>query len=139
MGYDAEKGFTSSGVDPSWTAFLGDPQRYGIDQGVINENMDFIKSFVRDAQKSEAASNGGSKRKKPPPPAPQRAAHAQQDSSSSIATPPSLAPPPSPPSRDTPPRASPSALPTNISDQNVTHPVRSRFRITWKATLEVSY
>lgn len=24
MGYDAEKGFTSSGVDPSWMAFLGD-------------------------------------------------------------------------------------------------------------------
>ncbi|KAH9965310.1 hypothetical protein BC827DRAFT_1355591 [Russula dissimulans] len=107
MGYDAEKGFTSSGVDPSWMAFLNDLERHGIDEAVIAENMDFIKSFVRDAQKSEAAPNGESKKKKPPPPAPRRAVHTRQDSSSLTATPPPPAPPPLPPSRGTP-RASPS-------------------------------
>ena len=49
MGYDAEKGFTSSGVDPSWIAFLGDLQAYDVDEAVIAHNIDFIKSFVRDA------------------------------------------------------------------------------------------
>ena len=49
MGYDAEKGFTSSGVDPSWLAFLGDLQAHGVDEAVIAQNMDFIKTFVRDA------------------------------------------------------------------------------------------
>ena len=49
MGYDAEKGFTSSGVDPSWLAFLGDLQAYDVDEAVIAHNIDFIKSFVRGA------------------------------------------------------------------------------------------
>ncbi|KAI0001133.1 hypothetical protein BJV77DRAFT_1178569 [Russula vinacea] len=109
MGYDSEKGFTSSGVDPSWMAFLDDLQRHGVDDALIAENMDFIKSFVRGAQESGAVTNGGPKKKKPPPPAPRRA---QQDSTSSIATPPpSLHP--LPPSRSTPsPRAPPSSAST---------------------------
>src|SRR5216683_1390844 len=89
MGFDAEKGFTSTGVDPSWIAFLGDLQSHGIDEAVIAENMDFIKSFVRGAQKDDDATNGGPKKKGPPPRiAPRRGGHAQQDSTSSIATPP---------------------------------------------------
>ena len=50
MRYDAEKGLTSSGVDPSWLAFLGDFfQSYDVDEAVIAQNMDPIKTFVRDA------------------------------------------------------------------------------------------
>ena len=50
MSYDAEKGLTSSGVDPSWLAFLGDFfQSYDVDEAVIAQNMDPIKTFVRDA------------------------------------------------------------------------------------------
>ncbi|KAH9177699.1 hypothetical protein EDB89DRAFT_1933996 [Lactarius sanguifluus] len=120
MGYDAEKGFTSSGVDPSWMAFLGDLQSHGIDEAVIAENMDFIKSFVREAQKSDGAA-GGPRKKPPPPPAPRRALHAQQDSTSSItATFPPAAPPP-PPSRGTPPSRTPpspaNTAPTPVAPQ----------------------
>ncbi|KAI0002471.1 hypothetical protein BJV74DRAFT_765469 [Russula compacta] len=115
MGYDPEKGFTSSGVDPSWTAFLGDLRAHGIDEAVIAENMDFIKSFVRDTQKSEAPANGGPK-KKPPPPAPRRAVHAQQDSTSSLTATPPPAPLSLPPSRGTPPsRIPPSPASARIS------------------------
>ena len=67
MGYDAEKGFTSSGVDPSWLAFLRDLQAHGVSEADIAQNMDFIKSFVRDAQKSELTPMVE------PPPAPRRA------------------------------------------------------------------
>ncbi|KAI0254505.1 hypothetical protein BJV78DRAFT_1113135, partial [Lactifluus subvellereus] len=98
MGYDAEKGFTSSGVDPSWLALLDGLQAHGLDEAVIAENMDFIKSFVRDAQKSGAATNGGPKKKPPPPPAPRRNMHAQQDSTVSVTATPPPAPPPPPPS-----------------------------------------
>ena len=102
MGYDAEKGFTSSSVDPSWMAFLGDLQAHGVDEADIAENMDFIKRFVRDAQKSEAVANGGPRKKPPPPPAPRRALHAQQDSTSSTTAASPLVAPPPPPSRGTP-------------------------------------
>ena len=67
MGYDAEKEFTSSGVDPSWLAFLKDLQAHGVSEADIAQNMDFIKSFVRDAQKSELTPMVE------PPPAPRRA------------------------------------------------------------------
>ncbi|TFY79128.1 hypothetical protein EWM64_g4885, partial [Hericium alpestre] len=52
MGYDNQKGFTSTGVDPSWTTFLTDLERHGVDSGTIQQNMEFIKGFVRDAQKA---------------------------------------------------------------------------------------
>ena len=103
MGYDAEKGFTSSGVDPSWLAFLGDPQRHGVSEAVIEENMDFIKSFVRDAQKSEVAATGdsprvdGRLRRAPAPPQRRRSTHAQHGPTSST-----TASPPSPQSLGTP-------------------------------------
>ncbi|KDQ53834.1 hypothetical protein JAAARDRAFT_136440, partial [Jaapia argillacea MUCL 33604] len=50
MGYDADKGFTSTNVDPSWMAFLDGLASHGIDKSLIENNMDFIKDFVRDAQ-----------------------------------------------------------------------------------------
>ncbi|KAI0674339.1 hypothetical protein C8Q78DRAFT_929572, partial [Trametes maxima] len=70
MGYDADKGFTSTNVDPSWEAFLGNLEGQGISRDVLEQNLDFIKDFVRDAQKAE--SGGGAKKKPPPPPAPRR-------------------------------------------------------------------
>ncbi|EJF63715.1 WH1-domain-containing protein, partial [Dichomitus squalens LYAD-421 SS1] len=93
MGYDSEKGFTSTNVDPSWEAFLSNLEGQGVSREVLEQNMDFIKDFVRDAQKSEAknaAAPGSAKKKPPPPPAPRRTAHAPEPS------PPS--PPPAPPS-----------------------------------------
>ncbi|TFY56984.1 hypothetical protein EVG20_g8717, partial [Dentipellis fragilis] len=67
MGYDQDHGFTSTGVDPSWGAFLTNLESHGIDSGTIAENMDFIKGFVRDAQKSSAAApaaGGGGEKKR---------------------------------------------------------------------------
>ncbi|KIM80148.1 hypothetical protein PILCRDRAFT_98005 [Piloderma croceum F 1598] len=117
MGYDAEKGFTSTNVDPSWTAFLGQLESQGVDKNLINENMDFIKDFVRDAQKTTPAA----KKKPPPPPAPRRAAHGQSDSFGSThrdsapaappQPPPARAPPPPPP----PPPPGGSAAPPPIA------------------------
>ena len=57
MGYDPEKGFTSDNVDPSWMSFLTQLQENGVDAALIAENMDFIKNFVRDAQKPKPATN----------------------------------------------------------------------------------
>ncbi|KAI0360643.1 WH1-domain-containing protein, partial [Trametes cingulata] len=73
MGYDPDKGFTSTNVDPSWEAFLGNLEGQGISREVLEQNMDFIKDFVRDAQKAEAKSSpagaaSGPKKKPPPPP-----------------------------------------------------------------------
>ncbi|KAI0717345.1 hypothetical protein C8T65DRAFT_528570, partial [Cerioporus squamosus] len=74
MGYDAEKGFTSTNVDPSWEAFLTNLEGQGVSRDVLMQNMDFIKDFVRDAQKADAkpAAPGSAKKKPPPPPAPRR-------------------------------------------------------------------
>ena len=64
MGYDSEKGFTSTGVDPSWTALLSNLEGTGITREVIQENQEFIKDFVREYQQKPV--------KKPKPPAPVR-------------------------------------------------------------------
>ena len=47
MGYDAEKGFSSEGVDPSWTALLTSLEQSGMDKATIQDNMEFIKDYVR--------------------------------------------------------------------------------------------
>ncbi|KZT25883.1 WH1-domain-containing protein, partial [Neolentinus lepideus HHB14362 ss-1] len=88
MGYDAEKGFTSTNVDPSWMAFLDQLQSMGVDRNVIEHDMEFIQKFVRNAQKETAAAPK-EKKKAPPPPAPRRNVHAQPEAPS--------APPPPPP------------------------------------------
>ncbi|EPQ51220.1 WH1-domain-containing protein, partial [Gloeophyllum trabeum ATCC 11539] len=76
MGYDSEKGFTSSNVDPSWMAFLDQLQSMGVDKSVIEHDMEFIQNFVRDAQNNASATapaeQKAEKKKKPPPPAPRR-------------------------------------------------------------------
>ncbi|KAH7922551.1 WH1-domain-containing protein, partial [Leucogyrophana mollusca] len=114
MGFDAEKGFTSTNVDPSWTAFLGQLESHGIDKGLIEGNMDFIKEFVRDAQKSPPSQPPAAKKKPPPPPAPRRNAHAQQDSVSSTINEDAPAPPPPapPPPRQPPTRQPPPSRPS---------------------------
>ncbi|KAF9269859.1 PH domain-like protein, partial [Marasmius fiardii PR-910] len=89
MGYDSESGFTSKGVDPSWTALLGQLENSGIDKEIIAKEMDFIKDFVRTQQSAPPAKE---KKVKPPPP-PSRKTHAPSNSISSL-TP---VPPPPPP------------------------------------------
>ncbi|KIY61429.1 PH domain-like protein, partial [Cylindrobasidium torrendii FP15055 ss-10] len=88
MGYDADTGFTSKGVDPSWTAFLSSLEGQGIDKEVIAQEMDFIKDFVR--QHPEPAKKA--KPSKPPPPPSRKAAEPP-------APPPprNVEPPPAPP------------------------------------------
>ena len=57
MGYDAEKGFVSSGIDPSWLSFLNQLEKHGVDRKDIEDNMDFIKNFVREAQDRTVPTN----------------------------------------------------------------------------------
>ncbi|EIN07224.1 WH1-domain-containing protein, partial [Punctularia strigosozonata HHB-11173 SS5] len=93
MGYDSDKGFTSSNVDPSWLTLLNQLESMGVDKSVIEKDMDFIKNFMRDAQKAQPAP--AEKKKPPPPPVPRRGTHAHHESAGSTAA----APPPPPPSR----------------------------------------
>ncbi|KAL4242606.1 hypothetical protein ABKN59_011136, partial [Abortiporus biennis] len=112
MGFDSEKGFTSTNVDPSWQALLTSLESQGVDRSVLENNMDFIKDFVRDAQqKGPPPAPPGAKKKPPPPPAPRR--HVQNESISSPVSPTPPAPPPSrpPPSRVLPSSAPPVAPP----------------------------
>ncbi|KAK0235173.1 hypothetical protein EDD85DRAFT_68771 [Armillaria nabsnona] len=104
MGYDSESGFTSKGVDPSWTAFLGQLENSGIDKEMIAKEMDFIKDFVRSHPQQQPAAAKEPKKPRPPPPT-SRKAHGQSDSIS--------APPPPPPLRrpQPPPAAAPSHTP----------------------------
>ncbi|KAJ7039497.1 hypothetical protein C8F04DRAFT_891820, partial [Mycena alexandri] len=66
MGYDEDQGFTSKGVDPSWTAFLGQLENSGIDKKIIAQEMDFIKDYVR--KHPQPAPKEAKKPKPPPPP-----------------------------------------------------------------------
>ncbi|RDB26823.1 Wiskott-Aldrich syndrome 1 [Hypsizygus marmoreus] len=116
MGYDEEKGFTSTGVDPSWTAFLGTLEGHGLSKDVIAKDMEFIKDFVREyPQAAQEASQKQPKKQKPPPP-PARRTPGGNDS---ISTPPAAPAPPPPPVRVSqpppPPRAQlpPSPQPTH--------------------------
>ncbi|KAG6859948.1 hypothetical protein C0995_001418, partial [Termitomyces sp. Mi166 len=54
LGYDAEKGFTSRGIDPSWTTFLASLEAGGVSKEVTEKNMDFIKDFARQYQDPHA-------------------------------------------------------------------------------------
>ena len=47
MGYDSEKGFSSSGVDPSWQALLEQLSQKGFSERDIRKNEQFIKDFVQ--------------------------------------------------------------------------------------------
>ncbi|KZT70593.1 WH1-domain-containing protein [Daedalea quercina L-15889] len=107
MGYDAEKGFTSTNVDPTWTNFLQQLEGQGLSRDMIEQNMDFIKDFVRDAQKSPPPAVPAARKKPPPPPAPRRGGYAPAPESPTA--PPT--PPPAPPSRPPPSRVVPSPAP----------------------------
>ncbi|KAJ2923791.1 hypothetical protein H1R20_g13307, partial [Candolleomyces eurysporus] len=61
MGYDADAGFTSRGVDPSWSAFLTKLESQGVGKEVIEREMEFIKAYVKNEQQQTQP-------KKPPPP-----------------------------------------------------------------------
>ncbi|KZT53612.1 WH1-domain-containing protein [Calocera cornea HHB12733] len=103
MGYDAQKGFSSEGVDPSWKTLLETLGNMGINASALKGNEEFVKQFV-DAQGGIEAFNRPQvapratpeeqkiKRKAapPPPPAPRR-------QMSSVPTEPTRAPPPPPP------------------------------------------
>ncbi|KAJ7590879.1 actin regulatory protein [Mycena floridula] len=109
MGYDDEQGFTSKGVDPSWTAFLGQLENSGIDKAVIAREMDFIKDFTRNYQATSAQKQP--KKPKPPPP-PSRRPHVQNEPTSPVSAPAPPAPPPRAPPR---PALQPPAPPSRVS------------------------
>jgi Wiskott-Aldrich syndrome protein len=48
MGYDAEGGFTSTGLDPSWQALLENLGQYGVSKNDLQGNEDFIRGFVEE-------------------------------------------------------------------------------------------
>lgn len=48
MGYDSEKGFSSSGVDPSWQVLLEQLSMRGFSEKDIENNKDFIHEFVKE-------------------------------------------------------------------------------------------
>ncbi|KZO94540.1 WH1-domain-containing protein, partial [Calocera viscosa TUFC12733] len=101
MGYDAEKGFSSTGVDPSWKTLLETLGNMGIAASSLKGNEEFVKQFVDahggvDAFAQQQAAARATpdeqriKRKAPPPPAPRR-------QTLSMPTEPTRAPPPPPP------------------------------------------
>ncbi|WVQ81706.1 hypothetical protein IAT38_003831 [Cryptococcus sp. DSM 104549] len=107
MGFDSEKGFSSSGVDPSWQVLLEQLSSKGISPKQIEKNEKFIKDFVAQQGGIEKAT---APKKPPPPPAPtSRRKPAPPPPVSRTATrPASVAQPPPPPSR---PSQAPSAPP----------------------------
>ncbi|WWC71738.1 uncharacterized protein I206_105696 [Kwoniella pini CBS 10737] len=116
MGFDSEKGFSSSGVDPSWQALLEQLSMKGISAKDIQQNEKFIKDFVQQQGGIERATAA---KRPPPPPAPTSrrkpappppASRSNRPTSVAISTPPppparTSAPPPPPPPPVAPPRA----------------------------------
>ncbi|KAH7890447.1 hypothetical protein F5I97DRAFT_1798685 [Phlebopus sp. FC_14] len=92
IGFDEEKGLVSSNVDPSWITLINDLASHGVSNELIEENKEFIKRFILNAQNGNAVEDATAKKKPPPPPAPRRA-HAPSDNA-----PPPPPPPPLPPS-----------------------------------------
>jgi len=58
MGYDAEKGFSSKNVHPSWIAFFGQLESQGVERKVTAQNMDFIEGFMLGAKARGSGTNG---------------------------------------------------------------------------------
>ncbi|KAF5392318.1 hypothetical protein D9757_001400 [Collybiopsis confluens] len=127
MGYDSEKGFTSQGVDSSWTALLGDLESSGVDKETIAQNMDFIRDYVK-THPTQAPAKKEKKTKPPPPPArgavppppPPRGSRVSQQPPSPPPvppTPPARAPiaPPAPPARPPGPPPPPARPSTHVS------------------------
>lgn len=112
IGYDAERGFVSTGVDTSWRALLGYLEVHGVDEQMIQENMNFVEDFVRDAQKAPPAQQPKAK-KAPKPPAPRRAEPPAppRPRNAPSARPESSAPPPLPAVAPPPSRVPPTFAP----------------------------
>ncbi|SCZ97331.1 BZ3500_MvSof-1268-A1-R1_Chr4-2g07142 [Microbotryum saponariae] len=133
MGFDTEKGFSSSNVDPSWERLLGQLEGQGISRNQIIKNEAFIRNYVEgsggpnavaspappppsgppsrkvppQAPASRAVQN--IKRKPPAPPAPRRVPASDSFVDAAPPLPPSRAPvarPPPPPSSAPPSRSS---------------------------------
>lgn len=105
MGFDSEKGFTAENVDPEWERLLSQLQGMGISKSQIEENKDFIKDFVRDAEAGQSslappppppAAPRGKRKQAPPAPKSRTADTGDEDVSSAPAAP-SVPPPPPPP------------------------------------------
>ena len=71
MSYDADSGFTSKGVDPSWTALLGNLEGQ-LGKEVVANNMDFIKDFIRSYSERQQNQPVDANRSRSPPPLPPR-------------------------------------------------------------------
>ncbi|WWC63110.1 uncharacterized protein I303_105710 [Kwoniella dejecticola CBS 10117] len=117
MGFDSEKGFSSSGVDPSWQALLEQLSMKGISAKDIQQNEKFIKDFVQQqggiekatAPKKPPAPPAPTSRRKPAPPPP--ASRSNRPNSVAVSTP----PPPPPPARSSAPPVAPPPPPPPIA------------------------
>ncbi|KAK8854936.1 hypothetical protein IAR55_003675 [Kwoniella newhampshirensis] len=115
MGFDSEKGFSSSGVDPSWQMLLEQLSSKGISAKEIQQNEKFIKDFVNQQGGIQKAT---APKKPPPPPAPtSRRKPAPPPPASRAARSGSVAQPPPPPVRPAssvppPPPAPPPPMPS---------------------------
>lgn len=92
IGYTEQDGFSSRGVDESFTAIVNDVSRYGITEKQLKKDEKFVHQFLDKARKEglEAANAAlgvpgagvpavPKAAKPPPPPAPHRAAPATAD------------------------------------------------------------
>ncbi|KAF5354233.1 hypothetical protein D9756_007233 [Leucocoprinus leucothites] len=105
MGYDADTGFSTKGIDPSWLALLENLEGKGVSREVIAKEMDFIKTYVQKSQDEPKK-----KTKPPPPPAPNRRSHVPNGSLQKPPSPPPAPvrvsqPPPAPQRQSQPPPA----------------------------------
>ncbi|KIM35785.1 hypothetical protein M413DRAFT_449605 [Hebeloma cylindrosporum] len=126
MSYDADSGFTSKGVDPSWTTFLEGLHGYS-GKEVAAADMDFIKDFIRMYSERQKQPVVADSRQRPPPPPPPRS---RSHNGTSIPPPLSaqrppvahhrlpipivedeISPPAPPPRRPTPPTRAPPTAP----------------------------
>ncbi|OXH31311.1 wiskott-Aldrich syndrome protein [Cryptococcus neoformans] len=122
MGFDSEKGFSSTGVDPSWQKLLEQLTQKGFSEKDIKKNEKFIKDFVDQSGGIEKATAPPpaaapkkpsrppapptSRRKPAPPPPASRSARPSSVAQPSAPSAPPPPPPPPPPGR---PPAAPSA------------------------------
>ncbi|POY74203.1 hypothetical protein BMF94_2777 [Rhodotorula taiwanensis] len=68
MGFDAESGFTSRNIDPSWERLFQQLESQGISRTQIEKNEDFIRNFVQGSGGPAAATSAPSAPAPPPPP-----------------------------------------------------------------------
>ena len=111
MGYNAKKGFTSTGLDSSWLNLITQLNDVGVDESILQDrdNQKFIRDFVQTYQSESTSSSSttndtkAAAAKKAPPPAPRYKGSKQ---------------PPPPPSRKTNPLPAPPRS-SSPEDENV--------------------